>query len=385
METTDRKILFVTHSSRIAGAEVVLQDLVQAFSDATVFLLEDGPLRQHLIDNGTTVIVAENAGPDLSAIKRDNNLFASSIPVAGAICRLIKQISTVAKGFDVIYANSQKAFVLAAAASLIVRKPLIWHCHDILSTEHFSRTHIRLDVFLANNIAKIVIFPSQACVTAFIAAGGKPSRAKVLYSGVKPLSLTRKDNMRAMLRETLGISESFTYGVFSRLSPWKGQHIAIEALQTLPDARCVIVGGSQFGEDDYEAELHSLAEQLGVSDRVTFLGHRSDVADIMASVDAYCHPSTSPEPFGMAVLEAMREGLPIVATNAGGIPELIQQDVTGILVERNSASAISDAMSTFIEQPQRASYMGQQAKEVASQRFSVDQMHNSVREIVQSL
>jgi glycosyltransferase involved in cell wall biosynthesis len=385
MPYSKRKILFLTHSSRIAGAEIVLQDLAQAFSNATVFLFEDGPLRAQLVGKGIEVIVADQSRQDLSTIRRDNNLFMASIPVTGAICSLVKQISQHAKQYDIIYANSQKSFVLAAAASMLARRPLVWHCHDILTNEHFSRTHIRLDIALANNIAKLVVFPSQACASAFIAAGGRPARAKVLYSGIQPPALNRKDNMRAMLRETLGISDSFTFGVFSRLSPWKGQHVAIEALQGLPDAKCIIVGASQFGEEHYERHLHSLAEQLGVKDRVMFLGHRNDVADIMAAVDAYCHPSTSPEPFGMAVLEAMREGLPIVATNAGGIPELIQQDVTGILVERNSPTAIAQALEMFMNHPQRAAYMGQQAKEVANSRFTIQQMHNSVREIVGTL
>lgn len=373
------KVLFVNHSSKPAGAEFVLRDIARTFNDSAVFLFEDGPFKRILEQQGNQIILAKKQ-KDLSHVRRDSNLLKVAIPLIGSFGSLIHQINKAARNYDIIYANSQKAFVLCALASIINRKKLIWHCHDILNREHFSKAQITLDIKLANMCASRVIVPSKATADAFIAAGGNNKLVRVLYNGVD--SLPDDQRTKQQLRHDLGLPEGFIYGVFSRLAKWKGQHIAIKALLLLPDAKCLIVGDAQFGEKEYAESLHKLAHDSGLGDRVIFLGHRSDIPILMQAVDAYCHPSIAPEPFSLAILEAMRAGLPIAATRTGGIPEVIIPGLTGFLADPDDALDMSNILLGIQMDPTSAGQLGIRAKNLVTEKFTITKMQEHVQELV---
>jgi glycosyltransferase involved in cell wall biosynthesis len=128
------------------------------------------------------------------------------------------------------------------------------------------------------------------------------------------------------------------------LAPWKGQHVALRALAELPEAACVIAGSALFGEDDYARSLHKLASDFGLVDRVRFLGHRDDVPSLMRGVDAVVHPSIDPEPFGRTLVEAMLARRPVVAANAGAVPEILDDGKAGWLVPPNDPVALAAAL-----------------------------------------
>jgi glycosyltransferase involved in cell wall biosynthesis len=371
------KVLFVNHSSKPAGAEFVLCDVVKVFNDSAVFLFEDGPLKAILEQQGTTTILAQNTR-DMSAIRRDSNLIKVVLPLIGSMLSFARQINTAASNYDCVYANSQKAFVLSALASFINRKPLIWHCHDILSSEHFSKSQIQLDIALANSRCARVFVPSKATADAFVKAGGLKSLVRVVYNGLPPLNNNNNAYSKQQLRSALGLPEGFLYGVFSRLAKWKGQHIAIEALNHLPNAKCVIVGSAQFGEESYGESLHSIAFENNVSERVIFMGHRSDVSTIMQAVDVCCHPSIAPEPFSLAILEAMRAGLPVAGSNTGGIPEVVTPGLTGFLAEPGSALSMANILKTLMNEPNLVQTMSENAQSLISSSFTLAKMQHDV-------
>ena len=120
--------------------------------------------------------------------------------------------------------------------------------------------------------------------------------------------------------------------MFGRLAAWKGQHVFIRALAGVPDLHAVIVGGALFGEEAYEADLKRLCAELGVADRVHFLGFRRDIPRLMRMMDLIVHASTAPEPFGRVLVEAMLARTPLIASRAGGALEIVQDRVSGRLV-----------------------------------------------------
>ena len=104
----------------------------------------------------------------------------------------------------------------------------------------------------------------------------------------------------------MGLGDRFVIGHFSRLSPWKGQHILLEALVHCPaDVVAILVGDALFGEQDYVQTLKAQVESLGLQNRVHFLGFRSDIVPLMHACDVVAHTSTAPEPFGRVIAEAM--------------------------------------------------------------------------------
>lgn len=177
------RILFVDHASRLSGAELVLLDVVKSYSHgSTVLLFEEGPLREHLDAIGIGTAVARRA-KDLGAIRRDRSLLAA-IPFIAGMLRLMRDIFVHARAHDLVYANSQKAFVLAAPVAFIARRPLVWHLHDILAQPAFAPAQIRLVAWLARHFARLVIVPSQAAADAFLDRRGNPSRLKVVPNGI---------------------------------------------------------------------------------------------------------------------------------------------------------------------------------------------------------
>lgn len=374
-------ILYVDHSSKIAGAELVLLDLVQgAAARSAVFLFEDGPLRDELARVGIAPILSRNAG-DLTAIRRDQGL-VKALPMLARLAKTVREIVGHARSRDLIYANSQKAFVLASVASLFARRPLIWHLHDILDRSHFGAVQRRLVTVLANLFAAAVIVPSKAGADAFVAAGGARTLLQVVPNGLD-LALVADD--RGALRRRLGLPDQFLFGVFSRLAPWKGQSLAIEALALMPWARCVIVGDAQFGETGYARGLRELAEARGVAGRTIFLGHRRDIADLMSAVDAVVHPSTSPEPFGRTLVEAMRLRVPVIAFASGAAPEILDRGRCGILVEEIAAHGLVPALAQVRERGAEIAAMVNAAARRADEHYSAQAMRVAVAAVVNGL
>lgn len=368
-----KRLLFVNHTSRLGGAEMVLLDVVLGFRGGGAFLFEDGLLRARLARLGIVSIIPKRPS-GFSTIKRDRSLLRA-LPHLGGLARTLWRLRQSARKFDVIYANSQKAFVLAAPASAAARKPLIWHLHDILSPHHFGPAQIKLTISLANLFATRVIVPSKAAADAFVASGGKQALVRIVPNG-----LDRVPKQAGVYRSDLKLACPFIIGVFSRLSPWKGQEVVLRALVELPDTGCLIVGGALFGEDEYARGLVALAKKLGVSDRVRFVGHRDDVPDLMRIVDVVVHPSTEPEPFGRTLVEAMLVRRPVVAANVGAVSEILEEGRVGILFPPGDHMALAECLRR-VERGDAFENIGP-AEERALEFYNARRMRNGIRDVI---
>ena len=369
-------VLFVNHVATMSGAEFVLHDVAAAFPGSSAFLFETGPLAQALAERGLIVTTSRH-GAALSGIRRNSSALAAA-PAALRMAGLVMDIASAARRHDVIYANSQKAFLLSALASAIARRPLIWHLHDIIDERHFGKTQRRLQVTLANGRARMVIVPSQAAADAFIAAGGKPGLVKIVPNGVED----RTDGP-VPDRASLGLPEGPLAGIFSRLARWKGQHVAIEALSDLPGLQLAIAGNAMFGEEEYEAELRALVVERGFEDRVQFLGRRNDVMDLMQAVDLVIHPSVDPEPFGLTLVEAMFAGTPIVASDAGAAGEIITDGETGYLFSAGNPLCLAASVVRALLPEGRS--VVEPARRRAVEHYGVERMRQSIAGLVGSL
>ncbi len=377
------RVLFLTHTGRIGGAEICLLSVVRALG-GTVLLFQDGALHRRLLAAGANVALPR-VQPDLRAIRRDRGLLRAAPALAG-ILGLLRDIRARASRHDLVYCNSQKSFVLGALAARQHGTPLLWHLHDILDRSHFGRAQIRLVVTLANRRAARVIAPSRAVADAFIAAGGRAALVSVVANGVSAPDEMADAKARAAIRRGLELPAGFLFGVFSRLAPWKGQHVALEALARLPDAGCVIAGDALFGETDYLRALHAQAERLGIAGRVRFLGHRDDVAALMQAVDVVVHPSVDPEPFGLTLVEAMLAGTPVIASRAGAAAEILDDGRVGALVPPGDAAALAQALSVVLEQcrsrPEAMLSQVAAARLHAERHYSAEQLCAGVRRVV---
>ena len=257
---------------------------------------------------------------------------------------------------------------------------MIWNLHDILTADHFSAAHRKLGVALANLCVDHVIVNSNATRESFVESGGSGEKTSIIYNGIDPTLFEGIPDSEVLdLRRSLGLEDHTVVGVFSRLTPWKGQHILIEALSHLPDVHALLVGGALFQDDHvYERALRNLAEQMNITDRVHFMGFRDDVPRLMKSVDIVMHSSTSPEPFGRVIVEGMFAQKPVIATNAGGAREIIEEGTTGLFVPPNNPMAMVNAINRLQLDPEDTQRMAKAGYAMARDRFSVQ---NIVREI----
>ena len=376
------KILFLDQSGKPGGAELCLIDIAKPYRDhCLVGLFADGSFRNLLEQNQIPVAVLTTGQIQ---VRKESSL-AQGLGSLGQLVPLIAKVVQLAHNYDLIYANTQKALVVGALASVFSRRPLVYHLHDILSPEHFSQTNRRIAVTLANRFASLVIANSQASKTAFVAAGGRPEITEIVYNGFDPKIYQSPESDISQIRQQLGLN-GFVVGHFSRLAPWKGQHILIEALAQCPvDVTAIIVGDALFGEQDYAERLHQQVTALGLENRVKFLGFRSDIPLLMAACDLVAHTSTSPEPFGRVIVEAMLCGRPVVAAKAGGAIELVEQSINGFLVTPGNPQELAQVIITCLNEKDQTAVIANNARTTASQRFDVTNINQQIAQLIKRL
>jgi glycosyltransferase involved in cell wall biosynthesis len=378
------RILAIDHAGVMGGAEHSLADVLDAFKpSADALLLADGPFRVALEKRGIRVAVEPLRAS--AAVRKGGGVPSPS--VLFDVWRVARAVARRAEPYDVLYANSQKAFVVAALAGRAARRPVVWHLRDMLGPPHFSALNSSVATWLANRFARVVIANSQATVDAFVAAGGHRTLVRVVHNGVdaKPFDAVSPQAARA-LRDSLGVPADATLVAHvGRFHEWKGQQVLLRALAREPRAHAWFVGAPLFGEEAFAAELRALATSLGLDQRVSFLGLRDDVPALLKAADIVVHSSVFPEPFGRVVVEGMLAGRPVIAANAGGVPEIVDTGRTGVLVAPNDPAALAEAIARLIDDPARAQSIATAGAAHARAAFSREAMIRGVAAAFESV
>ncbi|MBF2005829.1 MAG: glycosyltransferase family 4 protein [Chlorogloeopsis fritschii C42_A2020_084] len=374
------KILFLDQSGKPGGAELCLIDIAKPYQDTClVGLFADGSFKTLLEENHIPVQVLTTQAIQ---VRKESSLL-KGLGSIGQLLPLIVKVTQIARKYDFIYANTQKALVVGAVASFFSRRPLVYHLHDILTLEHFSQINRRIAVTAANRFASLVIANSQASKIAFLEAGGRADITEIVYNGFNPKNYLTDSCVVNQIRETLELNGKFVVGHFSRLAPWKGQHILIEALTQCPEQVTVIlVGDALFGEQDYVQQLHQLVATLKLENRVKFLGFRSDIPQLMAACDLVAHTSTAPEPFGRVIVEAMLCGRPVVAAASGGALELIEHGVNGFLVTPGKPQELAQVITACLGNSYETEAIAKRGQTIASQRFDVENINQQIAQLL---
>ena len=377
------KILFLDQSSGLGGAELCLADIAYPYRETSlVAVFNEGPFPEYLRHHDIPV---ETLIQKAIEFQKASGIW-QGLKSGSQILSLVSQVRDLSQQYDVIYANTQKALVVAALASVLGGRPFVYHLHDIVSPEHFSATNRVLITRLAS-MARLIIANSQASKQAFLAAGGRARDIRVIYNGFRPEDYDSSDAERQALRHSLGLSEDqFVVGHFSRISPWKGQHILLDAISRAPEhVVAILVGDALFGEDDYGQRLRQDIERLGLGNRVRFLGFRSDIPQLMNSCDLVAHTSIAPEPFGRVIVEAMMCHRPVVAANAGGATELIQHGRTGWLTPPGDAEKLTQVILNGCNHPELVKQVAEAGYQSAYQRFNLTHINQQLKDAIEQV
>jgi glycosyltransferase involved in cell wall biosynthesis len=250
------------------------------------------------------------------------------------------------RSFDVVVLNnSVMASLLFIGVCRSLGIPLVVYERGI---GVFEKRHID-----ASGEVEASIPVSDAVRDHLVRSGFRTKVIRRIYDGIE-VDRWRSDIDAAAMKRNLDLPEGCrVVGIVGNIRFWKGQEHFIDAVKILSerygDVHGLIVGG--WGESDrtYYEGLRERVEKAGLSERIRFLGYRKDVPDLLCTLDVVVHASTKPEPFGMVILEAMAARRPVVATNIGGPPEILEGGGCGILVPPGDAGAIAEACGKYFD------------------------------------
>jgi glycosyltransferase involved in cell wall biosynthesis len=387
------RVLFFGHTAAMGGGEIALLNLLRNLdtekAKPIVVLGAEGPLAEQLRPIVPTYVVP--LSPHVAKAKKDTlgmaTLFRARevLSVFAYIFRLVLFIRR--HNIDLVHTNSLKADFIGGIAGRLSLRPVVWHVRDRIEDDYLPGSVVRAfrlfcrvipTYVIANSAATLrtLRLPATCANEANSPLGEFVRRAAVVHDGtnlvVAPATHSRD-------------SDRFRIGLIGRISPWKGQHIFLQAAAQVnkhfPNARFVIIGAALFGEEKYEQEVRRLPGQLGIEHLVEFTGFSTNVEQAIAELDLVVHASTTGEPFGQVIIEGMAAGKPVVATNGGGVPEIVENGKTGILVPMGDVQAMADAICRILADPALAADMGSRGRQRVADHFTVQQTARRVEAV----
>ncbi len=391
------KIVFINPVGVIGGGERVLLSMMAALlitqPNIQLFLIvgTDGPLIEQAEKLGVQVKLhqlpeALNQLGD-SGFKSSNPALARLILLA-RIIRILPSIGQYLREFqrslrqlqpDLIHSNGIKTHLLTALTK-IKDTPIIWHIHDFYG----SRPLIGKVLKQFSYRAKLGIAISHA-----VAKDAKTTLPKLpietIYNAIDinyftPLSSPPHTPLRV--------------GLVATFARWKGHDIFLEAASEIIknhphlNVRFSIVGGAIYqtrGSQFSQQELQEKAADLEIADKVDFLGFQQDIAQVYRNLDIVIHASTQPEPFGLAIVEAMACGKPVIVSQAGGAAELFTHNYDAIGVPPREPMALASAILDLLNNPEKRQLIAENARKTAVNNFSHQRLGKQIITIYNQL
>ncbi len=336
----------------------------------------DGELRADLTAAGVEVLVRP-----LAVLRRAALSPAGLLGIGGALARDAGGLARLCRAREVALVHTNTSVTLGGgAAARIARIPHVWHVREIYAGfERFWPAYRRL----------LLSADALPCVSrATLAQLGATAKAHVLHDG---LALAPERAERGAARAALDLpGEAFVVAILGRISSWKGQDVLIRALAAGDgngngETVALIAGDPWQGEERRLEELRGLARSLGVEARVRFAGFRPDVENVYGAADVVAVASTQPDPLPNAALEAAAAGCCVVAADHGGLPEIIDDGVTGRLVAPGDPQALARVLAGLRADPAARDRLGAAAAADVRERFSAARLLARTQELYDAL
>ncbi|PWJ26140.1 glycosyltransferase involved in cell wall biosynthesis [Branchiibius hedensis] len=371
MTSTRRlRVAMVSHSALPSGAELGTARLVRSLGpevDPVFVFFQQGPLVDTLTAEGFEVVVVPLAASVHATGRHDALSLRSLRRQVAAVPSFQRRLRAELKrlDLDLVHSHSLKSHVLVSAAVKSLHLPLVWHFHDRIAEDYLPRVWVTALRGAARSVPDAVVANSDATASTL---PGSP--VSVIPPALEPSALRPAPHRPDAAAPIVGM--------LGRLSDTKGQHVLLAAapqiLQRFPAARLRIVGAPMFGQDAYAAGLREQVERLGLGEHVEFVGHVEDPYAEMDTWSVFVHASPVPEPFGQVITEAMARRVPVVATEGGGVADIVRpspHEAYGELVPAGDPAALADAVVTLLADPTRADHRAQRAYRYAAERYDI--------------
>jgi glycosyltransferase involved in cell wall biosynthesis len=359
-----KPVLYLDHQAEwLGGGQESLLGLLRELDRGRFTPLYAGPhggLIRAVAECG--VVVSEVELPSL------HGLGAARVPaVVGRLWRRLRRARVA-----LVHANGSRCMFYGGLAGRLARVPVIWHLRIAEAEPIWDRV-------LASLATRVVVI-SRAVGERLPAR--VQEKVKVIPNGIDVERFERAEG--SPLRRELAVGAGMLVGMVARLTPEKDHETLLQAVPRIlaqrPDTRFALIGEDPAPGRPRRRRLEQLTRELGISEQVAFLGHRAEIPEVMAGLDLLVHCAWQ-EGFGRVILEAMAAGRAVVATAVGGIPELVLEGRTGMLVPAGDPAALAAVVLTLLAEPERRLALGQAGQERARDSFGLEAHAAAVQDL----
>ncbi|WP_203623689.1 glycosyltransferase family 4 protein [Lacticaseibacillus sp. 866-1] len=379
------QVLFLHGGAEMYGADKILLEIVSNLNREKflpiVILPTAGILTKALIRENVEVqtlsfpVVRRKYFNALGIIKYAMEYFGASHKI-GKIVRT--------RSIPIVHVNTTAVWE-GVWLYLFTKARIVWHVHEIITHPRIVHKFV---CFLLQHFSDEIIAVSNATKRHLVAGGVDEDKIHVIHNGINGSLVTDVKSVPASERP---VSARVTVGMIGRVNAWKGQSDFLDAvlpvLGSTANAYAMIVGSAFEGEEWRERELDARISNLpiGIKERVSRQPFQSDVSKIYAQLDVFVLPSISPDPFPTVVLEAMANGLPVVAYKHGGVQEMVVENKTGILVEPHNTIELAAAVQRLVDDRELRIKMGESAEQRQKQYFELSAFVREVEAVYEGL
>ncbi len=269
---------------------------------------------------------------------------------------------------NLLHANGTRAMIYAGLVGRIASIPVLWHVR-VLETDGL------LDRILARLSTRVLV-NSHAVARRFeFLSGQSTSRGPTVVPNGVELGIFERATPDPILRKDWKLDGKFVLLELAQLISWKRQELALQILALLRgrgmNANLVLVGDEVPSSQGERARLNALSKRLGVENHCIFAGFRRDVPEVLKQADVLIHPARE-EPFGRALIEAMAAGLPVIAAGGGGVDEVVEDGVTGVIVRSASPGIWVEAIEKLYEDQPLRQQMGTAGRKRVKEHFTIE-------------
>ena len=352
MNAKRTRVLYLSHAFMVGGAEEMVLNLVRhlpaRFDPVVACIHQAGPIGEEIRRTGVSFDVL---GLD-PGFRRPLDLVA----IRNYLARVRPTI---------VHTFLLTASLYGRLAAMLARVPIVIGT-EVNVYANKRRRHVLAERVLLRGTDTVIVSAESVREFYIEQIHADPSKIDVIYNAVDWQQLVAsidREAMRAMLSLPLSAP---VIGIIARLTEQKAHHILLDAIAETPAlaaAHLIVVGDGELRHD-----LEAQARNLGLADRVHFLGARRDLGNLLTAMDIFVMPSFW-EGLPLSMVLAMGAGLPVVATRVAGIPEVVQDNRTGLLVSPGERRALGDALARLVTSPALRADLGHSAREYVLPRF----------------
>ncbi|MCK5580548.1 MAG: lipopolysaccharide heptosyltransferase II [Candidatus Omnitrophica bacterium] len=354
--------------------------VLQVLPELNVGGVETGTVdfAKYLIEHGHCAIVVSNGGALAGSLEKTGATHYSLPVHKKSLWTIVKSVKALRKiileeKVDIVHARSRVPGWIAYFACRHTQAEFITTCHGYYENRLFSRVM---------GWGKFVIVPSDVIGRHMV------EKYKVSSEHIRPIPRSVDlSKFKIPHKSSKGQSSDYVISMVGRITPLKGHTYFLKAMakvvRSMPYAKIWIIGDAPRKKETYKQELQVLVRHLGLSDHVEFLGNRQDIPQLLSKTDVLVMSSVTPESFGRVILEAQAAGVPVVATQVGGVVEIIDHEETGLLVLPKDTDQMAQAVSRLFNDRKLVQQLTVAAKEKLQSKFLLEHMASRTIEVYQ--